>query len=217
MRARVPDKKILVEMALLVAGCVALGAILLKRDDGSKAVPFSTATNVRTLAADSVTADNASSVEREHPPVAINDRPIIHPPPVVKSRRTRRAATNPATDAPILAPTTKKTQRAKSPPTLEREALSYVGVDPLAEAIWVDAINDQSISSEDRSDLIEDLNEDGFPDPRRPTADDLPMILSRLALIEQLAPDAMDDVNAAAFAEAYKDLVNMYGRVTGER
>jgi hypothetical protein len=34
-------------------------------------------------------------------------------------------------------------------------------------------------------------------------------VLSRLALIEELAPDAMDQVNADAFAEAYKDLVNI--------
>jgi hypothetical protein len=34
-----------------------------------------------------------------------------------------------------------------------------------------------------------------------------------LALIEALAKDSMDDTKAAAFAEAYKDLVNMYARV----
>jgi hypothetical protein len=33
--------------------------------------------------------------------------------------------------------------------------------------------------------------------------------LNRLQLIEELAPNAMDQVNADAFAEAYKDLVNM--------
>jgi divalent metal cation (Fe/Co/Zn/Cd) transporter len=41
------------------------------------------------------------------------------------------------------------------------------------------------------------------------------LIVNRLALIEQLAPESMDDVNAAAFAEAYKDLVDMYRRLTG--
>jgi hypothetical protein len=61
--------------------------------------------------------------------------------------------------------------------------------------------------------LIEDLNEDGFPDPKNITPDDLPLIMSRIQLVEQLAPAAMDDVNFAAFAEAYKDLVNMLGRV----
>ena len=64
--------------------------------------------------------------------------------------------------------------------------------------------------------MIEDLNEDGFQDPENPTTDELPLIESRLALIEQLAPDSMDDVNAAAFAEAYKDLNNMHIRLTGQ-
>lgn len=98
---------------------------------------------------------------------------------------------------------------------MARAALALVGADPVAEAVWYDAINDPSRTAHERQDLIEDLNEDGFPDPKRVTADDLPLIESRLALIEQLAPDAMDEVNAAAFAEAYKDLVNMYARAMG--
>ena len=60
--------------------------------------------------------------------------------------------------------------------------------------------------------MIEDLNEEGFLDPKNITADDLPLIMSRLALIEQHAGDAMDDVNAAAFMEAYKDLWGMAAR-----
>ena len=43
--------------------------------------------------------------------------------------------------------------------------------------------------------------------------DDLPLILYRIQLIEDLAPDAMDEVNSAAFQEAYKDLVNMSVRL----
>ena len=75
------------------------------------------------------------------------------------------------------------------------------------------AINDPNRSSEERKDLIEDLNQDGFPDPKNVTEDDLPLILSRLLLIEELAPDAIDEVNADAFQEAYKDLVNMLERL----
>jgi hypothetical protein len=41
------------------------------------------------------------------------------------------------------------------------------------------------------------------------------LILSRIALIEELGPGAMDEVNDAAFREAYKDLVNMYLRLAG--
>ena len=61
--------------------------------------------------------------------------------------------------------------------------------------------------------MIEDLNQDGFADPKNLTTRDLPLIQNRIALIEQLAPEAMDEVNAAAFKEAYKDLVAMRERV----
>ena len=64
-------------------------------------------------------------------------------------------------------------------------------------------------SWKERKDLIEDLNEDGISDPKHPSQDDLPLIVSRLELIDELAPYALDKVNADAFAEARKDLVNM--------
>lgn len=97
-----------------------------------------------------------------------------------------------------------------------RAALDLVGADPAAEAVWAEAINDPNLTAHQRSDLIEDLNENGFPDPQNVTADDLPLVVSRLQLIEQLAPDAMDQVNADAFAEAYKDLSNMFDKLTRE-
>lgn len=97
---------------------------------------------------------------------------------------------------------------------MARLALSFVGADPQAEAYWYAAINDPGLSAHERQDLIEDLNEDGFSDPRRPGPEDLPLILSRLAVIEEAAPFAMDQVNLDAFQEAYKDLVNMVDRLT---
>jgi len=99
---------------------------------------------------------------------------------------------------------------------IARIALSYVGEDPAAEAVWIASINDPNVSAHDRSDLIEDLNEEGFDDPKNITRNDLPLIENRLALIEQLAPSSMDDTNAAAFAEAYKDLTNMRARLAGQ-
>jgi len=96
---------------------------------------------------------------------------------------------------------------------LARVALSLVGKDAEAEVIWLAAINNPDLPANERKDLIEDLNEDGFADPRRPTADDLPLIESRLKLIEDLLPDAMDETNAAALLEAYKDLIGMAERV----
>ena len=93
-----------------------------------------------------------------------------------------------------------------------REALSMVGADPVAEAVWARAINDPNLTPHQRQDLIEDLNEDGFEDPKDIAPEEVPLIVSRIALIEEMAPDAMDEVNAAAFAEAYKDLNNMLAR-----
>jgi hypothetical protein len=102
------------------------------------------------------------------------------------------------------------------PLEVARVALGFVGQDPEAEDAWVEAINDPALSPKDRQDLIEDLNEEGFADPKNLTVDDLPLILSRIELIEELGPDAMDDVNAAAFAEAYKDLTNMLDKIDAQ-
>jgi hypothetical protein len=102
------------------------------------------------------------------------------------------------------------------PLEVARVALTFVGQDPDAEDAWVEAINDPALSPKDRQDLIEDLNEEGFPDPKNITVDDLPLILGRLELIEELGPDAMDEVNADAFAEAYKDLTNMLEKIDAQ-
>ena len=75
------------------------------------------------------------------------------------------------------------------------------------------AINDPTITGEEKEDLIEDLNEEGFDDPKNVTADDIPLILSRLNIIEAYAPFAADELNARSFLEAYKDLWNMYDKV----
>ena len=117
--------------------------------------------------------------------------------------------------AAVASNPTPKLPKAPLQDPLARDALCLVGFDPEAEQYWVAAINDPSLSSHERQDLIEDLNEEGFLDPKNLTGDDLPLIMSRLALIEQHAADAMDDVNAAAFMEAYKDLWGMAYRAGG--
>ena len=90
-----------------------------------------------------------------------------------------------------------------------RAALSLVGADPAAEQYWASAINNPDLPAGERKDLIEDLNEDGLSDPHHPGPQDMPLIWNRIQIIEELAPNAMDQVNADAFAEAYKDLVNL--------
>ena len=78
----------------------------------------------------------------------------------------------------------------------------------------MDAIFDTSLPDGEREDLMEDLNEVGFADPKNLTADDLPLIATRLQLIEQIAPNT-DAFMSEHLAEAYKDLWNMYGKVAG--
>lgn len=90
-----------------------------------------------------------------------------------------------------------------------RAALSLVGADPTAEVVWASAINNPALPAQERQDLIEDLNEDGFSNKKHPTSADLPLIKARLSLIERLAPEAMDRTNAEAFAEARKDLADL--------
>ena len=94
-----------------------------------------------------------------------------------------------------------------------RVALGMIGYDTEADEVWIQLINDPSLSENARSNLIEDLNEDGFADPDNPTLDELPMIEYRLELIEDLLPYAIDTVNSDAFKEARKDLVNMVDRL----
>jgi len=158
--------------------------------------------------ADSTTAPPPPTAQPP-PPQATSDRSaeaVRLPPP-----NSRKA---PPVERPI--PPEDPAPEPLVPVPAAPQALSWVGADPEAEAVWVAAINDPAIPPNARKDLIEDLNEDGFPDPKHVTEDDLPLILSRIELIEQLAPDAMDEVNADAFREAYKDLVNMVGRLAGQ-
>jgi hypothetical protein len=104
-------------------------------------------------------------------------------------------------------------ERLKDPAA--REALAWVGADPEAEAYWYGAINNPDLPAHERKDLIEDLNEDGLSDPKHPGPDDLPLIVNRILLIEELGPSAMDQANADAFQEAYKDLLNLADLAVG--
>lgn len=92
---------------------------------------------------------------------------------------------------------------------LARVALTYTGINPQADQLYQAAINDPALPPDHRRNLIEDLNETGFADPKHLAPADLALIQKRIGIIEQLAPNAMDQVNAKAFKEAYKDLLNM--------
>ncbi len=129
-----------------------------------------------------------------------------------------------AVEAPAVKPKAPKTalnQPSLKPPKEPlhdpdaRDALALVGLDPQAEQYWLQAIFDTSLPDKEREDLMEDLNEVGFADPKNLSPDDLPLIASRLQIIEQLEPN-VDPFMKQHLDEAYKDLQNMYGQVTGQ-
>jgi hypothetical protein len=140
----------------------------------------------------------------------------------------RQENAQPSESAKASAPTNSTPQQASAGPKpsgprakepvkdpMARVALAFIGADAAAEIYWYGAINDPTLPPDERQDLIEDLNEDGLSDPKHPTPEDLPVILSRLLLIEAAGPYAMDEVNADAFQEAYKDLVNLANLALG--
>ncbi len=212
--------RMLMFVGLVVAiGCIVGGVAVLRREAAQKAAWEMARAEQPVLAEarDQARRDTDKAVELALP------KPSV-PEPIATPTKSASPAPGARTDAkgqvrappPASAAQAPQSARSTKPPLQDpvaREALSWVGVDPAAEQYWAFAINDPSLPENERQDLIEDLNEEGFPDPRNVTADDLPLIVSRLLLIEQLAPDAMDKVNADAFQEAYKDLVNMFVRL----
>jgi hypothetical protein len=143
------------------------------------------------------------------PPLAVASSPP--PAPVARPPAKTSAATNASTQTEIAVldqPITNNGYRVEDP--VARLALYSVGTgDPEADAYWESAIFDPGLPAEERKDLIEDLNETGLADPQHPGSGDLPMILARIRLIEQLRSYSIDQVDANAFAEAEKDLVGM--------
>ncbi len=130
----------------------------------------------------------------------------VSPPPTSMTEAQAEPAADPFDQNPQFDDPRVKEQRG-------RIALGMIGRDPEADEVWIEIINDPSVSENARSNLIEDLNEDGLSNPRNPTLDDLPLIQYRIELIEDLLPYAMDEVNSDAFKEARKDLVNMADRL----
>lgn len=152
------------------------------------------------------------------PAPAPTEIPHAAPAPAKPDLKSAKADTPAATNAPVPAPVEERPRLAGMPVSyaLARAALALVGGDAQAEEYWLRAINDPSFSAQQRKDLIEDLNEVGFDDPKNPTLDDLPLILARLTLIETIEPHVTDRVNADAFREAYKDLLNMVDLALGD-
>ena len=138
--------------------------------------------------------------------------PTADPSPAAPTRKISAAASQ-SPDRPVPIPA-KKPKPALQDPTA-RVAMSLVGADPDAEAYWVEAIFDSSLPDGEREDLMEDLNEEGLSDHKRPGLEDFPLIVNRLALILEIAPEA-DDFMLRHLGEAYKDLLNLAAITQGE-
>ena len=95
---------------------------------------------------------------------------------------------------------------------LARDALALVGVDPEAEMYWFAAIHDPALPKSERQDLIDDLNEEGLSDPKHPTVDDLPLLMSRIGILGALVPTLPDEFD---WKESYDDLVNLVDMAMG--
>lgn len=110
------------------------------------------------------------------------------------------------------------TKRSKPKRELEdpmaRLAMSFVGADADAEEYWLEAIFDARLPDKEREDLIEDLNEEGLSDRKRPGLEDFPLIMNRIVILEDIAPYA-DEFMLPHIAEAYKDLWNLAALTQG--
>ena len=160
------------------------------------------------------------AAEKPAPTIAKVSAPAADAPPVevapvrteiVSASTVENLSATPAPEKVSTTPAAKKSAKPKEPiqDPDARAALSLVGADPEAEAYWLAAINDPSLPANERKDLIEDLNEDGLSDPKHPSPEDMALIETRIPLLETLASNPMDQVNADAIQEAYKDLVNL--------
>lgn len=202
-------------LIVVVAGVAFAGAVLFVSNRQAARRSAEQATLQKARAERAAELEGAGKVV----PRAVRPAVVPAPPESAPPAENTVAAASPPMDlrAPAAAPAAKAKAAPRAKPELKdplaRVALSLVGADADAEDYWAGAINDPTLSAHERQDLIEDLNEEGFPDPKNLTAEDLPLILSRILLIEEHVFDAMDEVNAAAFLEAYKDLVNMYARL----
>lgn len=198
----------------IVIGCVIVEVIVFTREDSPKPSLQARSNSELNLNPNSPARSDASRNSspsfldwRDIPSARRPQVPLVdrrNNPTIPESQNSPEAETEPLAAEPII------------PESVARSALQFVGADPTANEVWFRAINDPNLSAEARQNLIEDLNEEGFPDPKNITTDDLPLIVNRLAIIEELAPTSMDETNAAAFQEAYKDLMIMLSRLSDQ-
>jgi len=182
--------KIILVVAAAIVGCIIAGALFKGRPAAEKPMAKNTAAPV-------LSKIQPADVPPAPADLAVEKTVDVFPAP-------EKSGAQPEPQKPIGPARQKEPLRDPD----ARTALSLVGVDPDAEAYWLSAISDTSLPDQEREDLMEDLNEDGLSDPKHPGPEDLPLIVNRLAIIEEIAPNA-DPFMQEHLGEAYKDLNNM--------
>jgi hypothetical protein len=163
------------------------------------------------------TADQTVQSQPQSTPAAVVESEVpllsISAPQLTPTTRTNSKSSHPKQSQ--LQTNQSLTPENELPDPDPREVLAMVGMDDEADQFWLNAIFDTSLSDKERADMMEDLNEAGFDDPKNVTADDLPLILNRLELIEAVLPNA-DDFMTEHLTEAQKDLAEMLTAASGQ-
>ncbi|HEX7618614.1 MAG TPA: hypothetical protein VF480_07840 [Verrucomicrobiae bacterium] len=187
--------KLLVASLAIAIGAAVASIVIVNRKP-ERPVALEQASQPATIPAPKI---SESTTPAEIP--VVESKPHIEPAPtnVQPAANPQKVVTQTAPPANANGPLQDPTARA---------ALSLVGADPDAEQYWAEAIFDPSLPDQEREDLMEDLNEDGLSDPQHPGPQDLPLIVNRIRIIEEIAPYA-DDFMLEHLGEADKDLRNM--------
>ena len=202
---------ILVGLALALA-CGIAGVVIVNRQAAREAA-LPTLQAARPLEPPRTAAEVSPAAPTAETPPAVAEVPSpAMPNPALQSEPPPKPAR-----ADTKAPAARAGRPAKEPlqDPLAREALTFVGADPMADQYWYAAINDPNLPAHERKDLIEDLNEEGFSDPKHPGPEDLPLIVIRMEMIRNVAATAWDQVTWDACEEVYKDLGNLAGVAMG--
>jgi hypothetical protein len=204
---------LLVLLIVAIAGAVARMVIIRQRNH-ELAVAERAASQKAARAAELERLSRPPSQPQRAPEPAAVPQPSADKPPAADPAITNRPVAPPPAQAaaPPIPPAGGR--EARQDP-LARVALSLVGVDPYAEAYWLEAIHDPSLSDQEREDLMEDLNEEGLSNPRQPAPEDFPLIRIRLTLLEELIPSVSDNpFMLEHLGEAYNDLRRLYAGET---
>ena len=177
------SSKNLILLAVLLIGCVVGTYINSKREANAKKTGTQERTTLTTL------TQSATGLQYEtEPPTNLIYRPKPRPP-------------KPEPEVVEIQPAQQNVQPVIDPQQAYI-ASALVGISEEAFNYWHAAINSFSFSANDRQRLILNLAVAGFDDP--PTEDDLPLILSRIQILQHVSQEPIIEGNGAAIAETYE-------------